>query len=822
MGERTVKVSIDGRTARLDIEDYSDLLTVRSLPAYHFDGPESVMTERQHLESVGLADPEKQKRRAEYAGYLFDYQRWVIDRALERRKFAAWLDCGLGKTAIQLEWARLAQTEHGGRTLIVAPLQVVPQTIDETDRWYSGALKLHDLRARADLDDWYRSGDGIGITNYEKLDGTEEPVGVDAVVLDESSIIRSIAGPRKKAIFDAFRGVPWKLCCSATPAPNMRTEYAQHAVFLDVVRSTMQFLTAYFMNRDGDWQMKPHGEKAFYSDLASWSVYMTDPSTFGFVDNAKLTTPLEVTFPHVPLTDAQADRARGYERGDQSSLFGATPGGVTSRIKLMQISNGFEYANKQTGEPDARFPSLKPERVAELANNVHRDEQVIVWVHYDEEARHLGDLIPDAKVISGKTKPAARVEVIEAFRCGEGPRVLIAKPRMLGFGLNLQACRVQVFSTITDSFEQFYQAVRRSHRYGQTRPVEVYVPLTQLDEAICQNTMSKQAIWETDTRRQEIAYRNILRPKDTSTRRILVPTPQVEIHRTESDTWTMVQADCIAHMPTMEPQSVDLCVFSPPFAALYSYSDALGDMGNVKSDDDFRLQWRYFADELLKVMRPGRIVAIHCKELIRYANMYGHRWAYDFPSALRQGMEDAGFHYHRRITIEKNPQLEATRNKETSLLFVTLKRDSLQAQPQTAEYVLTFQTPGTPDTPVVADSVSDREWIQWANSIWYGIRETDVLNAAVGKEKPEERHVCPLQLSLIERCVRLWTNPGELVFSPFAGIGSEGYEALAHGRRFYGIELKRSYYDTACRFLGEREHEQQSVMRLDLVEDVPS
>jgi hypothetical protein len=275
-------------------------------------------------------------------------------------------------------------------------------------------------------------------------------------------------------------------------------------------------------------------------------------------------------------------------------------------------------------------------------------------------------------------------------------------------------------------------------------------------------------------------------------------------------------------------------VFSPPFAALYSYSQELEDMGNVRGDAEFRYQWRVFAERLLPVMRPGRIVAIHCKEIIRFANTSGYRHCYDFPSDLRQGMVDAGFHYHRRITIEKNPQLEATRNKETSLLHVTAVRDAANSFPQTGEYLMVFSAPGDNLTPIThnkADHTFERhtawmnsiwpepsepadgevdQWRQWLwpegeVTTWRGIRETDVLNAAVAKERPEERHVCPLQLGLTERVVKLWSNPDELVFSPFGGIGSEGWAALGVDRRFYGCELKESYYRTACRNLSERE-----------------
>lgn len=453
-----------------------------------------------------------------------------------------------------------------------------------------------------------------------------------------------------------------------------------------------------------------------------------------------------------------------------------------------------------------RFPSHKPAAIAQIVNETHGDESVIVWVTYDEEGNQLAALIPDAVHLSGKTPMAKRTEAIEAFAAGKPePRVLIVKPSMFGFGLNLQACRVQVFSTITDSFERFYQAVRRSHRYGQTKPVKVYVPLTDLDETICQNVLNKEATFLADAERQQQAFVDVLRPDDTTEKRKLMTKPKAEIARSSGERWTMVHGDSIAHMPTMEATSVDLAVFSPPFANLFTYSSEAADMGNVRQDAEYRLQWRFFVEQLARVVKPGRVVAIHCMDVIRFAGQHGVRHTYDYPSDLRAGMQEAGFRYMARIAIDKNPQVQATRTKDQNLLFVTLKRDALNSHPQASECLLIFRAPGDAEVPVQAADITNQEWIRWAHHVWYDIRETDVLNAALGKDEEDERHICPLQLGLIERVVRLWSNPGELVFSPFAGIGSEGWESLAHDRRFYGVELKESYYRTACRFLTERE-----------------
>ena len=829
-----------GSRWRIQLESYDDLVTLRAAGEYEFiDDTGSCWADPEALATVGVVESSAAAARWNVGAHLFDYQAWIVKRALERERFALFADTGLGKTAMQLDWAANVHHHTGGRVIILAPLSVCRQTIAEARRFYGDELVVADLTNRDDLDLWLDDGEGLGITNYEKFDrsGTGDRFGgehwpIEGVILDESSMLKAF-GVRKFAVMRAFSGIRYKLACSATPAPNQRTEFAQHAVFLDQVRSTTEYLTAYFMNRDGDWQFKPHARDAWAANLASWAVFVRDPKRWGFADHLADMPAMTEEFPSVPLTEEQLVAARMHEHVDQGSLFGVTPGGVTSRTKLMQIGHGFELGD---GGVAHRYPTHKPQWIADLVNGDHGSDQVIIWVTFDEEGDQLAELIDDAVHLSGRTKPAQRDTIIEGFRADaeDAPRVLILKPSMFGFGVNLQTCAVQVFSTITDSFERYYQCIRRSYRFGQTKPVKVYVPLTELDRAIAMNVMDKQSTFRSDANEIEQAVVDRLRPRDTSEVRIVSTAPKPELDRTSGERWTMIYGDSLAHMATMEPESVDLSVFSPPFAALYSYSQELEDMGNVRGDAEFRYQWRVFAERLLPVMRPGRIVAIHCKEIIRFANTSGYRHCYDFPSDLRQGMVDAGFHYHRRITIEKNPQLEATRNKETSLLHVTAVRDAANSFPQTGEYLMVFSAPGDNLTPIThnkADHTFERhtawmnsiwpepsepadgevdQWRQWLwpegeVTTWRGIRETDVLNAAVAKERPEERHVCPLQLGLTERVVKLWSNPDELVFSPFGGIGSEGWAALGVDRRFYGCELKESYYRTACRNLSERE-----------------
>lgn len=332
-----MKIIRQSGRARITVESYEDLLAVRAIPDYRFVDEVMVDCDERHLHILGEAV------RAEHAfpglsAHLFDYQRWTVEMALDRRRFAIFADTGLGKTAMQLEWAEQVAAATGGRVLVVAPLNVVGQTIAEHERFYGQPLL--DARERSVLADWLGGGSGVAITNYEKITG--ERLGIAGVVLDESSVLKQSMGARRTAIIDAFRGVGWKLCCSATPAPNDRIEYAEHAYFLDVVRSTREFLAAFFVNRDGQWQLKYHGETAFYRHLASWSVFMRDPAAYGFDDLLAKMPPLHTEFPHVPLTVEQVEAARRWQAGDQINLLGIEVGGVTSRTKVMQIAHGFE------------------------------------------------------------------------------------------------------------------------------------------------------------------------------------------------------------------------------------------------------------------------------------------------------------------------------------------------------------------------------------------------------------------------------------------------------------------------------------------------
>lgn len=261
--------------------------------------------------------------------------------------------------------------------------------------------------------------------------------------------------------------------------------------------------------------------------------------------------------------------------------------------------------------------------------------------------------------------------------------------------------------------------------------------------------------------------------------------------------WRLLLGDSCERLAEIETGSVDLSVCSPPFAQLYNYSPSPRDLSNSRSRGEFLEHYRYIIREQLRVTRPGRVAAVHVADITLQKVMHGTIGLTDFSGEIVRAFVDEGWVFDGRVTIDKDPQAQAIRTKSMSLLFVTKDRDSTMLRPALPDYLLKFRAPGDNAVPVKSD-VSNEEWIAWARPVWLGIRETNTLNARAGREDADERHICPLQLDFISRCIRLWSAPGELVLSPFAGIGSEGHVAIEGGRRFVGIELKPSYWRTAA------------------------
>ena len=283
----------------------------------------------------------------------------------------------------------------------------------------------------------------------------------------------------------------------------------------------------------------------------------------------------------------------------------------------------------------------------------------------------------------------------------------------------------------------------------------------------------------------------------------------MEIHcidESHGENYAAYCGDCIEIVSEMPSESIGLSVYSPPFSHLFIYSSSERDMGNVRSDDEFFTQYGFLLKELYRVTKPGRLTAVHCSDMPRTKSMHGSVGIYDMPGDIIRAHEAQGWTYHSRVCIWKDPVVEMTRTKALGLLYKQLQKDSTRSRVGLPDYLLVFRK--TPADEATADKVGQdssmfpvSQWQQWASPVWMDINQTNVLNARAARADKDEKHLCPLQLDLIERAILLWSNRGDTILSPFMGIGSEGHGAIKTGRRFIGCELKESYYRQAVKNL---------------------
>lgn len=289
------------------------------------------------------------------------------------------------------------------------------------------------------------------------------------------------------------------------------------------------------------------------------------------------------------------------------------------------------------------------------------------------------------------------------------------------------------------------------------------------------------------------------------------------------ETWHLMLGDSCERMAEIPDDSVDLSIYSPPFASLFTYSPSERDLGNSSNRAEFIEHYGFIIRENLRITKPGRVACIHVQQLTTTKVTHGYTGLTDFRGDVIRAYVDNGWHFHGEVTVNKDPQAQAIRTKAHALTFATKNRDSAGTRPALADYLLIFRKPGDNAVPITQldghpTRVSNDDWIAWAQPVWWDIKETNTLNIRVARDDADERHICPLQLDFIERCVRLWSNPGETVFTPFAGIGSEVYVARQLDRHGLGIELKPSYWRTAVDNLTALDQEMGHATLFDAIE----
>lgn len=426
---------------------------------------------------------------------MYEDQRQIVTMSLDSKRFACWSDCGLGKTFIGLEFARQVTRRTGGRVLVVTLNEIVNQWLTEAKIFYGDTLPIVRLKTREAMREWCKKGDGtLAITNYEKWNPEDlsrqvvtEARHLAGIVLDESSRLKTGGGKQKWAIIKSCRGIEYKLSMTATPAPNDIMEFASQASFLERMRSEGEIIWTYFRRDEKThrWTVRPHARQAFFEFMAGWSIYVRDPARYGW-DRKTPPIPgpiikvheIEPTLEQLDLIPAATAAPDG-----QTSFVRPSEVNVLQANRLSQIAKGFRYVQGDGVNAKRwveRIPSNKPAIVTDVTwSDARAGLKVLVWTVYDAESEILALMMRDkglsVECLTGKVKPADRVEMLERFRSGES-EVLISRARMLGFGMNLQHVGSMVFSGWTYSYEDYYQAVRRAYRHGQTKAVRVHLP----------------------------------------------------------------------------------------------------------------------------------------------------------------------------------------------------------------------------------------------------------------------------------------------------------------------------------------------------------
>ncbi len=720
---------------------------------------------------------------------LFPFQRDVVRWAVGKGRAAIFLDTGLGKTFIQLEWARLMDVP----VLIIAPLSVARQTVREGHKIN---INVQYCRHQSEVTS------KIVITNYEMVDNFDSAQ-FGGVVIDESSILKSFDGATRRMLIDMFQDTQYRLACTATPAPNDQAEIGNHAEFLGI-STVNEMLAMFFVHAnkvlyhdvgDGrqtrtkksgtqgqEWRLKNHATDKFYKWMASWAISLRRPSDLGYDDNGYILPDLNIR-PRFIAVD--------YKPDDQ--LFFTGLAGIQDRHKV-------------------RVATID-DRINEAVEIIDGgDEQWIVWCGLQSEADEICKVIDNYRQVQGSDTPEYKAQAFEDFQ-DKKYRILVTKTKIAGFGMNFQNAHNMLFLGLSDSWEAYYQAIRREYRFGQKEAVNVYIVLSEAEREIYANVMQKEAV------AKNMSNELIKHVRKYEEEEIKMGSDQEDkfdyaetIIRGES--YTAMLGDSCQRLKEVEENSVHLSVYSPPFADLYTYSASELDLGNSRNWGEFFKHYAFIIRELLRVTKPGRLTCVHSSDIPAMGIKDGYIGMRDFPGAVITAYEKEGWVFVGRAIVGKNPQAQAIRTKAQALLFATLKKDSSDSRPAILDQILIFKKDGdneTPITPVANGEMNNETWIDWAGGIWTGIHESDTLQYTTARAADDEKHICPLQLGTIERCIKLYSNPGETVLTPFMGIGSEAYQAIRFGRKAIGIELKESYFRIAAKNLADAEMRYKSM-----------
>jgi superfamily II DNA or RNA helicase len=530
---------------------YDLFLKVKRLPEYkitvdHTTLNYTITAPARFAGLLGVQTPKRDITPLPISDYLFDDQVAIVNMALESKRFAVWADCGLGKTPIGLEWARHVNVATGRRVLIFTLGEIAPQWVEEAKKFYGDALPVAILPTREAMKAWCRgegpdAGTMIAVTNYEKLNhsGAADQVVnelrlLGGVIADESSRLKTGGGKQKWALIKSTKGIEYKLSLTATPAPNEIMEFASQASFLEKMRDQNEIIWTFFRRDEKTkvWTVKKHARQAFFEFMAGWSIYIRNPRRYGWRMNLAPVPEPEIFEHELTATEAQRAFIGQYHADNDGNLalLATNSTNTIQRGKTSQVAKGFVYRKakakakvKGKGKTAApveggkfdRVESLKPGKVADLILDEYRlGNQVLVWTVFDAEAQIIAEELvrrgceapTGFDLLTGSVAKTRRPEILESFRTGKLP-ILISRPVLLGYGMNFQNCGAMVFSGFSDSYEQFYQALRRAYRHGQTKRLRVHIPyIKELEGESFENILRKQTQHEQAIAEMELNY----------------------------------------------------------------------------------------------------------------------------------------------------------------------------------------------------------------------------------------------------------------------------------------------------------------------------
>lgn len=802
------------------------------------------------------------------------HQRDSVLWALRGGRRALFEAFGLGKTVMQLEWARIVAEMTGGQVLIVAPLNVRREFYDDATHILHQQPPIY-VKTQ-DEADAIKARVPVVITNYERVrDGDIDPRRFAGVTLDEAATLRSFGSKTYQVFLDKFKGVRYKLVNTATPSPNRYKELIHYAGFLEIM-DTGQALTRWFKRdstKANNLTLYPGREREFWIWCASWGLFLQKPSDLGYSDEGYSLPPLEVRYHRLQTDLADA---------------GSEPNG---QMKLMRdAAFGLRDAAREKRESiGARVAEAK-----RIIDEAPADEHFVIWHDLEAERHALTAALPECVDIHGTMDLEERERRVEAFAYGE-TRLFATKKSLSGSGCNFQRyCHRAIFLGIDYEFNDFIQAIHRIYRFLQKEPVVIDIIYMDSEDEVLRTLKQK---WQQYNELTE-TMAGIIREYGLGTAAMerLKRTIGVERVEVTGEHYRAINNDCVEELKTWPDNSVDMILTSIPFGNHYEYSPSYNDFGHNPDDDAFFQQMEYLTPNLLRVLRPGRVAAIHVKDRILFGNATGLGMpsVEPFHADTIAHFRKHGFVFFGMVTIVTDVVRE---NNQTYRLGWTEQcKDGSKMGVGCEEYLLLFRKLPTDTSKAYADvpvkksknAYTRAQWQidahgfwrssgdrlvtkaelqaapvsklqdlyrrysrqnvysyedhvalakqldadgrlpatfmvcapgSWTDSVWDDINRMRTLNTSQ-RLKKRELHICPLQLDVVERAIERWSNPGDLILDPFGGLMTVPYTAVKMDRRGAGIELNADYFRDGLGYLQEAEDARDVPTLFDLVEGV--